>query len=82
MVDRYEVLIVRHQYFQFLRSSDLVTGQITNYRTGDQCILMFKPWGRRERDAYEIAGRVHIEASGRVTYDIAGRATSPSHKLW
>ncbi|KAF8961157.1 hypothetical protein BDZ97DRAFT_1940113 [Flammula alnicola] len=31
---------------------------ITNHRTGDQCILTFKPRGWRGRDAYEISGQV------------------------
>ncbi|KIY47681.1 hypothetical protein FISHEDRAFT_44834 [Fistulina hepatica ATCC 64428] len=45
---------------------------ITNHRTGDKCVLTFKPRGWRGKDAYEIAGSV-ITASGRVAYEIAGR---------
>lgn len=35
-------------------------------------MLTFKPRGWRGKDAFEIAGHV-MDASGRVTYDIAGR---------
>ncbi|PPR03697.1 hypothetical protein CVT24_007418 [Panaeolus cyanescens] len=48
---------------------------ITNHRTGDQCILTFKPRGWRGKDAYEISGEV-IDSDGRVAYDIAGRWNS------
>ncbi|GLB39485.1 putative OSBP family protein [Lyophyllum shimeji] len=48
---------------------------ITNHRTGDQCILTFKPRGWRGKDAYEIAGEV-VDADGRVAYKIAGRWNS------
>ncbi|TRM63799.1 Oxysterol-binding protein-domain-containing protein [Schizophyllum amplum] len=48
---------------------------ITNHRTGEQCILTFKPRGWRGRDAYEIAGKV-LDASGRLVYEIAGRWNS------
>ncbi|KAI6112236.1 Oxysterol-binding protein-domain-containing protein [Pisolithus croceorrhizus] len=48
---------------------------ITNHRTGDQCILTFKPRGWRGRDAYEISGSVRT-ADGQVTYEIAGRWNS------
>ncbi|KAF4610323.1 hypothetical protein D9613_010281 [Agrocybe pediades] len=48
---------------------------VTNHRTGDQCILTFKPRGWRGKDAYEISGQV-IAADGRVAYDIAGRWNS------
>ncbi|TFK26056.1 oxysterol-binding protein [Coprinopsis marcescibilis] len=48
---------------------------VTNHRTGDQCILTFKPRGWRGKDAYEISGQV-ISASGQVVYSIAGRWTS------
>ena len=49
--------------------------QVTNHRTGDQCILTFKPRGWRGRDAFEIAGKV-VDASGRLVYEIAGRWNS------
>ncbi|RXW22360.1 hypothetical protein EST38_g3497 [Candolleomyces aberdarensis] len=45
---------------------------VTNHRTGDQCILTFKPRGWRAKDAYEISGQV-ITAAGEVAYEIAGR---------
>ena len=48
---------------------------MTNHRTGDQCILTFKPRGWRGKDAYEISGRV-IDQRGRVAYEIAGRWNS------
>ncbi|KAF5380142.1 hypothetical protein D9615_006306 [Tricholomella constricta] len=48
---------------------------ITNHRTGDQCILTFKPRGWRGKDAFEIAGEV-VDASGRVAYQLAGRWNS------
>ena len=49
---------------------------MTNNRTGDQCILTFKPRGWRGKDAYEISGRV-IDRRGRVVvYEIAGRWNS------
>ncbi|TFK62382.1 hypothetical protein BDN72DRAFT_827523 [Pluteus cervinus] len=48
---------------------------VTNHRTGDQCILTFKPRGWRGKDAFEISGQV-LEASGKVAYEIAGRWNS------
>ncbi|KAI0641225.1 Oxysterol-binding protein-domain-containing protein [Trametes meyenii] len=48
---------------------------VTNHRTGDQCILTFKPRGWRGKDAYEISGYVQ-DADGNVTYEIAGRWNS------
>ncbi|EAU87124.1 oxysterol-binding protein [Coprinopsis cinerea okayama7 len=48
---------------------------VTNHRTGDQCILTFKPRGWRAKDSYEISGQV-ISSKGRVAYEIAGRWTS------
>lgn len=48
---------------------------ITNHRTGDRCILTFKPRGWRGKDAYEISGSVRT-ADGQVTYEIAGRWNS------
>lgn len=49
--------------------------QVVNHRTGDRCILTFKPRGWRGRDAFEISGVV-LDARGRVRYDIAGRWNS------
>ncbi|KIP04311.1 hypothetical protein PHLGIDRAFT_93663 [Phlebiopsis gigantea 11061_1 CR5-6] len=48
---------------------------VTNHRTGDQCVLTFKPRGWRGRDAYEISGYV-ADKEGDVTYEIAGRWNS------
>ena len=48
---------------------------MTNHRTGDKCILTFKPRGWRGKDAYEISGKV-IDRRGRVAYEIAGRWNS------
>ncbi|KAG6906987.1 hypothetical protein DXG01_011063 [Tephrocybe rancida] len=48
---------------------------VTNHRTGDQCVLTFKPRGWRGKDAFEIAGEV-ADATGRVAYRIAGRWNS------
>ncbi|KAF8642470.1 hypothetical protein AX16_009471 [Volvariella volvacea WC 439] len=48
---------------------------VTNHRTGDRCVLTFKPRGWRGKDAYEISGQV-IDASGRLAYEIAGRWNS------
>jgi len=49
--------------------------QVTNHRTGDQCVLTFKPRGWRGKDAYEISGCVQ-DADGNVTYEVAGRWNS------
>ncbi|PFH47691.1 hypothetical protein AMATHDRAFT_67134 [Amanita thiersii Skay4041] len=48
---------------------------VTNHRTGDQCVLTFKPRGWRGKDAYEITGQV-VDANGDVAYEIAGRWNS------
>ncbi|KAH7907177.1 Oxysterol-binding protein-domain-containing protein [Hygrophoropsis aurantiaca] len=48
---------------------------VTNHRTGDQCILTFKPRGWRGKDAFEISGGVR-DASGKLTHEIAGRWNS------
>ncbi|OAX31816.1 hypothetical protein K503DRAFT_870474 [Rhizopogon vinicolor AM-OR11-026] len=48
---------------------------VTNHRTGDQCVLTFKPRGWRGKDAYEISGCVR-DADGDVTHEIAGRWNS------
>lgn len=49
--------------------------KVINHRTGDTCVLTFKPRGWRGKDAYEIFGRV-ADADGNVTYEIAGRWNS------
>ncbi|KAG2367637.1 Oxysterol-binding protein-domain-containing protein [Suillus spraguei] len=48
---------------------------VTNHRTGDQCVLTFKPRGWRGKDAYEISGVVR-DADGEVTHEVAGRWNS------
>ncbi|KIJ64051.1 hypothetical protein HYDPIDRAFT_112576 [Hydnomerulius pinastri MD-312] len=48
---------------------------VTNHRTGDQCVLTFKPRGWRGKDAYEISGSVR-NADGEITHEIAGRWNS------
>ncbi|KZT68485.1 hypothetical protein DAEQUDRAFT_727841 [Daedalea quercina L-15889] len=48
---------------------------VTNHRTGDQCVLTFKPRGWRGKDAYEICGYV-TDVHGNMTYEIAGRWNS------
>ncbi|KAH7920399.1 hypothetical protein BV22DRAFT_1039916 [Leucogyrophana mollusca] len=48
---------------------------VTNHRTGDQCILTFKPRGWRGKDAYEISGSVR-DGAGEITHEIAGRWNS------
>ena len=48
---------------------------VTNHRTGDRCVLTFKPRGWRGKDAFEITGQV-VDARGNVAYDIAGRWNS------
>lgn len=46
-----------------------------NHRTGDTCVLTFKPRGWRAKDSFEIKGQV-FDAAGNVKYDIAGRWNS------
>ncbi|KAG6826471.1 hypothetical protein H0H92_015660, partial [Tricholoma furcatifolium] len=48
---------------------------VINHRTGERCILTFKPRGWRNQDACVITGQV-IDASGRAAYHIAGRWNS------
>lgn len=48
---------------------------VRNHRTGDRCVLTFKPRGWRGKDAFEITGQV-VDARGDVAYDIAGRWNS------
>ncbi|KAG1737206.1 Oxysterol-binding protein-domain-containing protein [Suillus lakei] len=48
---------------------------VTNHRTGDQCVLTFKPRGWRSNDKYEISGVVR-DADGEVTHEVAGRWNS------
>ncbi|KAI0089766.1 Oxysterol-binding protein-domain-containing protein [Irpex rosettiformis] len=48
---------------------------VVNHRTGDRCVLTFKPRGWRGRDAFEISGYVS-DGEGNITYEIAGRWNS------
>ncbi|THH03314.1 hypothetical protein EW145_g6356 [Phellinidium pouzarii] len=48
---------------------------VTNHRTGDTCVLTFKPRGWRGKDAFEILGHV-MDANGSIKYEIAGRWNS------
>ncbi|QRW05886.1 oxysterol binding protein [Ceratobasidium sp. AG-Ba] len=48
---------------------------ITNHRTGDTCLLTFKPRGWRAKDSFEISGVIQ-DAAGQVTWEIAGRWNS------
>ncbi|KZV69891.1 hypothetical protein PENSPDRAFT_608176 [Peniophora sp. CONT] len=48
---------------------------VTNHRTKDTCVLIFKPRGWRAKDAFEISGYV-TDASGNMQYEIAGRWNS------
>ncbi|KAJ1310654.1 hypothetical protein OPQ81_009183 [Rhizoctonia solani] len=48
---------------------------VVNHRTGDTCLLTFKPRGWRAKDSFEIKGTIQ-DASGRVTWEIAGRWNS------
>ncbi|CAE6470515.1 unnamed protein product [Rhizoctonia solani] len=49
--------------------------KVVNHRTGDTCLLTFKPRGWRAKDSFEIKGTIQ-DASGRVTWEIAGRWNS------
>ncbi|THH16409.1 hypothetical protein EW146_g4224 [Bondarzewia mesenterica] len=48
---------------------------VTNHRTGDECVLTFKPRGWRGKDAFEISGYV-ADSQGNIAYEIAGRWNS------
>ncbi|KAG9124901.1 hypothetical protein FRC07_009808 [Ceratobasidium sp. 392] len=52
-----------------------VTTNVTNHRTGDTCLLTFKPRGWRAKDSFEIKGAIQ-DAAGQVTWEIAGRWNS------
>lgn len=49
--------------------------EITNHRTGERCVLTFKPRGWRGKDANEIKGSVY-DARGQVAWEIAGKWTT------
>jgi hypothetical protein len=51
------------------------TMTVTNHRTGDKCVLTFKPRGWRGKDFGEITGVV-MDKRERVTWEIAGRWSS------
>lgn len=46
--------------------------EITNHRTGEKCILTFKPRGWRAGNACELKGNV-FDAKGNVVWELAGR---------
>lgn len=73
-IDHYGDMIVSTQAFaaSFTKFNPI---QVTNHRTGDRCILTFKPRGWRGKDAYEISGSVS-NSNGEITYEIAGRWNS------
>ncbi|KDQ17455.1 hypothetical protein BOTBODRAFT_128393 [Botryobasidium botryosum FD-172 SS1] len=48
---------------------------VMNHRTGDKCVLTFKPRGWTAKNSCEITGNV-IDSSGRTTWEIAGRWSS------
>lgn len=52
----------------FLSSGDM---EVKNHRTGETCVLSFKPRGWRAKDSFEIKGVVK-DARGSVKWDIAG----------
>ncbi|KAG8903529.1 hypothetical protein FRB99_003160 [Tulasnella sp. 403] len=45
---------------------------VVNHRTGDRCILTFKPRGWKANTACEIKGYV-MDSAGKITWEIAGR---------
>ncbi|KAG9093089.1 hypothetical protein FS749_015118 [Ceratobasidium sp. UAMH 11750] len=48
---------------------------VVNHRTGDTCLLTFKPRGWRAKESFEIKGTIQ-DAAGQVTWEIAGRWNS------
>lgn len=77
-IDHYGDMIVSYRRYDVAYLWDdlnEICMQVTNHRTGDQCVLTFKPRGWRGRDAYEIAGYV-ADKEGDITYEIAGRWNS------
>lgn len=46
--------------------------EITNHRTGEKCILTFKPRGWKASNACEIKGNVY-DAKENVAWELAGR---------
>ncbi|KAH9810195.1 Oxysterol-binding protein-domain-containing protein [Melampsora americana] len=49
--------------------------EITNHRTGEKCILTFKPRGWRGKDANEVKGSVY-DSNGKVVWELAGKWTT------
>ncbi|KAI0716160.1 Oxysterol-binding protein-domain-containing protein [Cerioporus squamosus] len=84
-----ELLLPEEQHFSWKKVTTNISGFIlgsptidhygdmivTNHRTGDKCVLTFKPRGWRGKDAYEISGYVQ-DKEGNITYEIAGRWNS------
>ncbi|EMD94715.1 hypothetical protein COCC4DRAFT_26581 [Bipolaris maydis ATCC 48331] len=46
--------------------------EITNWTTGEKCLLDFKPRGWKASSAYQVIGKV-MDAEGRVRWSIGGR---------
>ncbi|EUC37698.1 hypothetical protein COCCADRAFT_84831, partial [Bipolaris zeicola 26-R-13] len=46
--------------------------EITNWTTGEKCLLDFKPRGWKASSAYQVVGKV-MDAEGRVRWSIGGR---------
>lgn len=46
--------------------------EVTNHRTGERCVLTFKPKGWRGKDACEVKGSVYT-ADGELAWELAGR---------
>lgn len=46
--------------------------EVTNHRTGERCVLTFKPRGWRGKDACEVKGTVY-DKEGNVRWELAGR---------
>jgi len=46
--------------------------EVTNHRTGEKCILTFKPKGWRGKDSCEVKGSV-FDKSGNLAWELAGR---------
>jgi len=68
-IDHYGDMVVCSCWFSAVISAPYLL--YLDHRTGDQCILTFKPRGWRGKDAYEIIGQV-VDSSGEVAYEITG----------
>ncbi|KAI8450499.1 exodeoxyribonuclease V [Phakopsora pachyrhizi] len=49
--------------------------EITNHRTGERCVLTFKPRGWRGKDANEVKGSV-FDRKGNLAWELAGKWTT------